>query len=383
MNRSGHTAGVDAVGRRRSSRLARVGVTLVVLFFSGCTSRHESGDDSVTNRSGSPSVSATVKATYLGLPVEKARSAHVVADHSAVGFMAAQAVPRRLWVGGTDRLSWIDPDDESVRHVDSKPGVGLFVDGGSLYRAAYAAGDVARYDVSGSHPREVARVRAPSPLYVSAGPGGVWVTDHDGGRLVRFEPNTLARRGTVQLGPRSGSSHALSGMARFGDHRLWVMSERDQRLYEIDTESGRAVGRVQLDARPTDQLVRDGARLWVMLSRDENEDRADLELVDAASRRVVTRIVVHDDAPAPEDPDLVGCPPVVIRGEVWVPVDEYLVHLDAAHGWRPDRVIALPVPGLVARHAIVAFGSVWIDGVILNGARPRERIVRVPLDDLD
>ncbi|HEX6874374.1 MAG TPA: hypothetical protein VF165_01830, partial [Nocardioidaceae bacterium] len=326
-----------------------------------------------------PSPSTAAQATYLDLPVERARSAHVVADHSAAGFMVAQATPRRLWVGGPTGLAWIDPEDESVHHVDAKPGVYLSIHRGSLYRTAYFKGEVARYDVSGPDPREVARVGAPAPLQASVDRSGFWVSDHDGGRLLRLDLRTLARRSTLQLGPRSGEGHALAGQAQTDGDRLWVVSERDQRLYEIDTEKGHAARHVQLDAQPTAELVRDGNRLWVMLSRSENEDHADLELVDAASRRVMTRIVAHDDAfVTPKNQDLLGSPPVVIRGEVWVPTDEHLVHLDAAHGWKPDRVIALPVPGMFARFATEAFGSLWI-----YSSLPRELVVRVQLDDLD
>jgi outer membrane protein assembly factor BamB len=311
--------------------------------------------------------------------VEDVRSAHVVADHSALGFMAAQARPRRLWVGGVDALSWIDPRDESVYRVDSKPGVSLFVDHGSLYRAAYLGGDVARYDVPGPNPREVARVRAPSPIYLSVDHNKVWVADHDRGRLVWLDPGTLARRGTLHLGPPSGDTHALAGMAPSRGDRLWVVSERDKRVYEIDTRTGREVGHVQLDARPTDEMVRDGHYLWVMLSRSENDEGADLELVDAARRRVVTRIVAHDPAfVTPENKDLLASPPVVVHGEVWVPSDEHLVHLDAADGWKPDRVLALPVPGMFARFAAVAFGSLWVYSSLPSGM-----IVRVPLDELE
>ena len=358
---------------------------IVLLVAGGCTSSGDAGgdvrprDSQSASQSGSPSTSRG-DATYLGLPVEEARSAHVVADGSAEGLMVAQARPRRLWVGGVDRLSWISPRDESVHQVDSKPGVGLFLRRGSLYRAAYFGGDVARYDVSGPDPRETARVRLAASLYVSADRNGVWVTDHDRGRLVSLDPRTLARRGTIQLGPRAGGyRHALAGMTHIGDDRLWVMSERDERLYEVDTRTGRVVDHVQLDARPTDRLVRDGHHLWVMLSRNENDERADLELVDAASRQVVTRVVTHDAAfVTAENRDLVPSPPVVVHGEVWVPSDEHLVHLDATHGWRPDRVIALPVPGMFARDATVAFGSLWIHSVL-----PRQLILRVPLASLD
>lgn len=341
------------------------GVVLGLLFVAACAGSHGEGQQ----------IGRTPN-TYLGLPVEKVRSAQVLRDGSGVGIMVAQQSPPRLWVGGVDRLSWIDPGDGSVHLTDSRPGVSVFFADGSLYRAAYFGGDVARYDVSGLVPREVARVRAPSPVYVSADRNGVWVTDHDGGRLSRLDLRTLARRGTLQLGPRSGGyRHALAGMVEAGRDRLWVLSERDERVYEIDTSTGRAIRHVQLDARPTDQLVRNGDSLWVMLSRGENDDDSDLELVDVADGRVVTRVVTHDAAFVTRtNKELIPSPPVVVHGQVWVPSDEHLVHLDANHGWKPDRVLALPVPGMFARNATVAFGSLWI-----HTSLPKEEIVRVPL----
>jgi hypothetical protein len=325
-------------------------------------------------------VSATTAPdSYLGLPVEQLTSAHVLADHTAGGMLVAQSAANRLWVGGADGLWWVDPTDESVHQVDAKPGVGVFLRGAALYRAAYYSGDVARYDASGPHVRETARVTAPAPLYGLANDDGVWVTDHTGGRLLRLDPSTLARRTTLQLGPRSGGyHHALAGLTLLGGHRLWVVSERDQELYEIDTRTAKVVDHVRLDDRPTDQVVADGGRLWVMLSRTENPEHADLALVDTAMREVVTQVVVHDEAYLTADTrELLGSSPVVVDGEVWVPADEHLVHLDAANGWKPDRVLALPVPGMFARFATVAFGSVWIYSDL-----PQKVIVRVPVTDL-
>ena len=359
--------------RRRTTTLAGVAGMSLVLTLAACS-------DVRAGKADAGSLGAGGSSTYLGLPVEKVRSASVLHDGSGVGIMVAQQHPPRLWVGGVDRLSWIDPRDQSVHRTDSHAGVSVFFAAGSLYRAAYFGGDVARYDVSGPVPREVARVRAPSPVYVSADRNGVWVTDHDGGRLIRLDKRTLARRSVLQLGPRAGGyRHALAGMVEGGRGRLWVLSERDERVYEVDTATGRAVRHVQLGARPTDQLVRNGTSLWVMLSRGENQDDADLELVDLASGRVVTRVVTHDAAFVTHaNKMLIASPPVVVHGQVWVPSDEHLVHLDAAHGWKPDRVLALPVPGMFARNATVAFGSLWI-----HTSLPKEEIVRVPLRALD
>jgi hypothetical protein len=333
-------------------------------------------------RSAAPSTTPAeeVPETYLGLPVEPATSARVLADHAAGGMLLAQPSANRLWVGGSDGLWWVDAADESVHQVDAKAGVGLFLHGSSLYRAAYYGGDVARYDVSGRRARETTRAKAPAPLYGLANGDGAWVTDHTGGRLLQLDPTSLARRNTLQLGARSGGyHHALAGLTLLGGHRLWVVSERDQQLYEIDTRRAQVVDRVPLDARPTDQVVdAGGRRLWVMLSRTENPQHADLELVDTSTDTVVTRVVAHDEAfLTPATQELTGCAPVVVDGEVWVPADGHLVHLDAANGWRPDRVLALPVPGAFARFAAVAFGSLWV-----YSGLPQNVIVRVPLDIL-
>jgi hypothetical protein len=363
-------------------------VSLLVLL-AGCATRGESDHRAGAAGGHPPTASAPASSTtpaadgpetYLGLPVEPARSAHVLDDHTAGGMLLAQSHPNRLWVGGSDGLWWIDPGDEAVHKIDSKPGVGVFLRGTSLYRAAYYEGDVARYDASGRQARETARTQAPAPLYGLGNGDGVWVTDHTGGRLLQLDPTTLGRQTTLQLGPRSGGyHHALAGLATVGRHTLWVVSERDQQLYEIDTRRATVVDRIGLDARPTDQLVPAGDdRLWVMLSRLENPEHADLELVDTSTGMVVTRVVAHDDAFQTRDTEeLTGAAPVVVDGEVWVPADEHLVHLDATNGWRPDRVLALPMPGMMARFAAVASGSLWV-----YSGLPENLIVRVPLDEL-
>jgi hypothetical protein len=360
-----------------------------LLLLVGCASSHAGAHDrgavgrasESRSASASPSNSVEVSSgTYLGLPVEPVGSAHVLADHAAAGMLLAQPTTNRLWVGGAEGLWWVDRGDESVHQVDTKPGVGIFARGGSLYRAAYYGGDVARYDVAGPRTRETARVKATAPLYGVANRDGVWVSDHTGGRLVQLDPVTLARRATLQLGPRSGGyHHALAGLALVGAHDLWVVSERDQRLYHVDTRSARIAGHIDLDARPTDQVVPTGGGLLiVMLSRAENPQHADLEVVDTNSRQVVAQVVTHDKAfPTPEAAEQLGANPVVIGGQVWVPADEHLLHLDPANGWKPDRVLALPARGLLARFATVGFGSLWV-----YGDAPEPTIVRVPLADL-
>jgi hypothetical protein len=59
------------------------------------------------------------------------------------------------------------------------------------------------------------------------------------------------------------------------------------------------------------------------------------------------------------------------------------VHLDADHGWQPDRVVDLGMPGLQPRWATVGFGSVWITSLDpQHWSSTSTRIVRVDYSDL-
>ena len=294
--------------------------------------------------------------SYLGVRVEPVPPAQVkVLDVPVTGFLAASTRPDRIWIGSADGLAWLDPATGASHLVDRRPGVGLTVDGDQLYRAAWAGNEVARYDISAGQAREVARVPAPSPLYIAVGPAGVWAADHDHGRLLRLDPHTLEITKRVTIG--SGEGLGTAGMVWIGD-RLWVVSKRDDSLYEVDGRTGRRLARVDLGGFPGDDITRTAAGIWVAVDVNSN-DRPVYCLVDPHRHRVVARVNVREPANITGDTAWVVSAPIVVGDRVWIPVDRYLVRLDPEAGWKPDRVLELPT-AITARFALPAFGSVWI-----------------------
>ena len=310
----------------------------------------------------------TTSHRYLGVRVDPVAPGQVHAlDLPVAGFLASSTAPDRIWVGSARGLARLDPDDGTTRLVDSRPGVGLTVAGHQLYRAAWAGNDVARYDISGGQAREVARVQAPSPLYIAVGRAGVWAADHDHGRLLRLDPRTLQVTKRVTIG--SGTGLGTAGMVWVGDH-LWVVSKRDDSLYEVDGRTGRPLSRVDLGGPPGDDITLTDFGIWAEVDVN-SDDHPVYALVDPHRHQVVAHVNVREPANVTKDTAWMIAAPVVAGGHLWVAVDRYLVRLDPGAGWKPGRVLELHTQ-ITARFALFAFGSLWI-----YSAHPEPCVIRV------
>lgn len=351
-------------GRRVTQRPIRLSLLALALLVAACTG---GGPEKATpDASSADDVPPTQ--TYLGVRVELVPPARVeVLDVPVNGFLAASTDPDRIWVGGADGLAWLDPVRRSSVLVDRKRGVGLTISGHRLYRAAWAGNDVSRYEISGAGTREVTRAPVPSPLYVAVGAAGVWAADHDHGRLLRLDPDTLKITARVTIG--SGEGLGTAGMVWVGEH-LWAVSKRDNSLYELDGRTGRTITRVDLGGYPGDDITLTPAGIWTEVDLASN-DRPVYCLVDTQRHRIVARVNVRPPANTTQDNAWMISAPVFVGDQVWVPVDRYLIHLDSNGHWRPDRVLELPTP-ITARFAVAAFGSLWI-----SSPYPRPFTIRV------
>jgi streptogramin lyase len=299
------------------------------------------------------------------------RRAHHVTlfDHlDFSGFPLADEQHGRIWSGSTTSLGWIDPQTGATHVVDDVPGVYLAVYGDSLYRTAWAKDAVARYDIS-DDPRLVVRRQAPSPLNVAAGPEGVWASDHNHGNLLRLDPQTLRivdkiPIDKVAIGPGNGFGPA--GLVWQGEN-LWVNVKKAATLALVD-RTGQVLRKIQLGGVDIgDDLALTSAGLWADVAH--KDDSSEWTLVDTRTLRVKVRLG------APKGSDT-WATPVEVNGQIWLPVDDKLVHLDPDRGWQPDRVVSLDRSDIHPRYATAGFGSVWISS--LNPAR----IVRVDYSDL-
>jgi hypothetical protein len=310
---------------------------------------------------GSPTAAAS-GSTHHGIPVQRVRPAADFEQLGFSGFLVADGAHDRLWSGSQTSLGWIDARTGATHTVDRVPGVYLAVYGDVLYRTAWAHDNVARYAVGGTT-REAARRSAPSPLNIAAGPGGVWASDHNHGYLLRLDPQTLAVVKRVRIGAGEGVGPA--GLLWQG-RNLLVNVKRDSTVALVDGRTGAVLRRVMLDGVDIgDDMSLTSAGLWAEVS--QTDDTTGWRLLDPRTLRVTARVDVGFRTTAT---------PVEVDGQIWLPADNELLHLDPAHGWQPDRAVDLGVGDLHPRFATVGLGSLWISS--LDPAR----IVRVDLSDL-
>jgi DNA-binding beta-propeller fold protein YncE len=336
--------------------------TVCLVMLAACTGGAEG--HTTTTGIGAADETTGVGSISSDIPVTRAR--HVtVYNASFAGGMVAQHGPSRLWSGSTTNLGWLDPRTGTMHVVDAVPGARLGLYHGSLYRAALYGDDVARYDVSGT-PREVRRQPAPSPLYITAGPHGVWASDHFHGNLLRLDPDTMKVIKKVPIGTGQGLGPAD---LLWQGKKMWVNVMRDQTVAVVDGRTGRVLHSVPLAGTGlADGISRTSAGIWAEVFHGDTA--ATLTLVDTKRLRVIARVNVTDHAHNP----------VEIGGETWVLDGDKLWHLSPENGWRPDRAVDLHLPGLHFDSELVAFGSLWISTDPLEA---ENKIIRVGAQDLD
>ena len=355
---------------RRASALTLVSIAALAL--TACNS------DGHESPSGWDAASAAPVEQYLGLPVEPLDNVADL-DLPFLGLPFAGPDADRVWLGAPEGLAWLDLDDGEAHVVDRIPGVYVGLVGtDTLYRAGYQAQTIAKYDVSGD-PREVARARVHWPLGVAADRAVLWVTDHTHSRLLRLDPETLKVTRRIQIG-KSGpdDGDGAAGLAWVGDH-LWVVSKWDASLYEVDGRSGDILRVVALGAADmANPLVLTSAGLWAWVGDRTTDGVAfhSLVLVDPVLGEVTARLRLREPADLEVDALAQVSAPVEVAGGMWVPVDHYLVHLDADRDWAPDKVLGLP-EGTVVLTSAVAGDYLWY-----YTPSPAPHVARVPLADL-
>jgi hypothetical protein len=167
----------------------------------------------------------------------------------------------------------------------------------------------------------------------------------------------------VATGP--GNGYGPAGLVSQGND-LWVNVKRGATLALINP-NGAVLRSVQLGGVDIgDDIALTSAGLWAEVFHED--DSSELDLVDTKTLRVKARLG------APEGGGTWAMP-VEVHGQIWLPLEDKVVHLDPDRGWQPDRAVVLGVPDMHPRWDTVGFGSVWISS--LSPAR----IVRVSYSD--
>jgi DNA-binding beta-propeller fold protein YncE len=124
-----------------------------------------------------------------------------------------------------------------------------------------------------------------SPLRVAAGEGGVWVTSETDGTLTQIDPDTGEVTGTpLVLGK------GVSGVA-VGAGSVWISSPRDGEVLRVDSDSKRVVARIAIGGRPG-PIAFGGGRVWVA-----DDAGSGVTAINASSSTVVKRGIVPRVAP--------------------------------------------------------------------------------------
>ena len=360
------------MSRRPSPSAALVAALVIGLPLASCDQGDDPGARPMTS---SPSAA---QEEYLGLSVEPLAGVEDL-DVPFPGLPAVGERADRVWLGAPDGLEWLDLDDAEAHVVDRIPGTYLgLVGDDTLYRAGFQAQTIAKYDVSGE-PREVARGRVRWPLGVAASRDVLWLTDHGRSRLLRLDPDTLAVTRRIHIGTQGpGDVDGAAGLAWVGDH-LWVVSKWDASLYEVDGHTGDIMRVVPLGAEDmANPLVLTSAGLWAWVG-DRTDDGVafhSLVLVDPERGEVTARLRLREPDDIEGDQVAMVCAPFEVDGEIWAPVDDYLVHLNPDQDWAPDRVLSLP-DGTAVLSDVVAGDHLWYYSPL-----PSPHDARVPLDEL-
>ena len=158
---------------------------------------------------------------------------------------------------GSSRLAAIEIRSGDVTSTTALPRTpGALTSGmGSLWVADASGDTVSRIDPHGGSVIDRIHV-AGEPGSIVAGGRAIWVASTVGGTISRIDPGTDTVTQTVRLGGAGAAAVA------FGGGRLWVADPTDQRLIEVEPQTGSIRRTLTLDLRPTTLAFGDGV-IWV------------------------------------------------------------------------------------------------------------------------
>ena len=187
-----------------------------------------------------------------------AAAAIVVAGAAAGVVLAFGSSTRsqRLDVG-VSRLAAVTMDSRDVTRMTAlgRAPAAVASGMGSLWVADASGETVSRMDPENGNVVDRIQV-AGEPGSIVAGGDAIWVASTIGGTISRIDPDTDTVTQTVMVG--GASAAAVS----FGGGSLWVADPTDQRLIQLDAQTGSVRRTLTLDLRPTTLAVGDGV-IWV------------------------------------------------------------------------------------------------------------------------
>ncbi|GAB3056195.1 hypothetical protein GCM10027053_16750 [Intrasporangium mesophilum] len=252
-----------------------------------------------------------------------------------VGTMAVAG--GRVWAASPDGLVAIDPTTDEVTVVSGDPGANVTGGGDTIVRAVFGTDHVEKWNARTGQLEWSVASDAPSGSAIVG--DEIWVAGHHNGTLsiLRATDGTLLDQ--VKVGNRSAYGPATPIEV---NGTVWVTDYRNHRFIAVDTASREVTTRVQVPTAVQfcdQQPAVTATALWIS---------------DCSS--LITRLdLVTREATMTDAGTSVGSP-VVIAGEVWVPIDGRFVHL--RDDLTADRAVSVAGQPLVFG-GVVAFGSLW------------------------
>ena len=251
------------------------------------------------------------------------------------GAIPGSADERSVWIGhpASGRVLRVDAvTGQAIREIQvngatTEPyDLSPVTDGESVWVAGFEDRSVVRIDIASL--QVTARWPIDAVPYRILPAGDVlWVTDFDGGRVLRIDSSDGTVLGTIAIGRPTGV--AVSGAS------VWVVDYVGN-LYEIDPSTDTVLDRLDVEGEASDiAVVGDGLLIWGLRGRD-------LERLDMTNRSISARL-----------PGVTGM--ALLDGVPWAAV-------------RPAAVVRLDAERLVPL-AGVALGDAATDQLVAGGGR--------------
>jgi streptogramin lyase len=288
---------------------------------------------------GATTARPTAESSSDGQATQMIFTAYGANDHAIAG--------GSIYLGSPQGLMRINPQSNQVSIVDHDPGSSLSVLGDTLWRAAWATGDVYRYDALSA--QRTLETKASLPVGIYASDNAVWVAEHEAGDIVRLDPQTGSLIGRTQLVPAADCC-GPAGVEPAGD-ALWSSVPLARKVFKLDSVDGKILADIDLPRHPGPQPHFAVGSIWVRGATDFEDEVPEPGLwyrIDPATVKV-TELFVDEDASIP----------VEVNGELWFPAGDELINVDPETG-RTVRSVPLNVEGFAATDMFEAFGSIWV-----------------------
>jgi DNA-binding beta-propeller fold protein YncE len=189
---------------------------------------------------------------------------------------AATGADRTVWVAArtTGTISRIDTSTSTVTATLAVPEIvgGLALGGGSLWVTSFnpyrcsgnrCFGRLTQIDARSAH--VVGRFNVETPTGIAVGFASLWIVDHRGMALTRFDPRT--RKTVARISVRLGNEGTFDGPEAdaVGFGSVWVSHPSQDIVTRVNPRTGKIVARVRFPRLSTPFKLTVGASsLWVL-----------------------------------------------------------------------------------------------------------------------